>query len=78
MLDHIKDFFGNYLLMSAALGWLGAQICKVFTGMFKERKFDFAKWQNRISFRTKSKGMCRILRFNRKTRYIFSYCIRGY
>ena len=26
--------------MSALLSWFGAQIVKVFTGMFKERKFD--------------------------------------
>ena len=41
MLNHIKEFFGNYLLMSAALGWFGAQIFKVFTGMFKEKEFNF-------------------------------------
>ena len=40
MANQIKAFFGNYLLMSAIVSWLGAQICKVFTGMFKERKFD--------------------------------------
>ncbi len=28
------------MLMSAGLSWFGAQIIKVFTGMFKERKFD--------------------------------------
>ncbi len=39
-MNYIKDFFGNYMLMSAVLGWLGAQITKVFTGMFKDRKFD--------------------------------------
>lgn len=41
MLDQVKAFFGNYLLMSAAFGWFGAQIFKVFTGMFRDRKFDF-------------------------------------
>lgn len=40
MLEQVKTFFGNYLLMSAVVGWFGAQICKVFTGMFKERNFD--------------------------------------
>ncbi len=40
MLKQINAFFGNYLLMSAIVSWFGAQICKVFTGMFKERKFD--------------------------------------
>ena len=39
-MQHIKDFFGNYLLMSALLGWFGAQIIKVFTGMFKDRNFN--------------------------------------
>ena len=42
MLEQIKEFFGNYLLMSAALGWFGAQITKVFTGMFKNRDFHIA------------------------------------
>ena len=36
----IKDFFGNYMLISAISAWLLAQIFKVFTGMFKDRKFD--------------------------------------
>lgn len=40
MLDYIKDFFGSYMLMSAGASWLGAQIIKVFTGMFKDRDFD--------------------------------------
>ena len=26
--------------MCAIVAWFGAQMCKVFTGMFKERKFD--------------------------------------
>ena len=38
-MHQIKDFFGNYMLMSAVLGWFGAQIIKVFTGMFKDRNF---------------------------------------
>lgn len=42
MLEQIKQFFGNYMLMSAGAGWLGAQVIKVFTGMFKDRKFNFA------------------------------------
>ena len=41
-MQQIKEFFGNYMLMSAIAGWLGAQIIKVFTGMFKERSFDLA------------------------------------
>ena len=39
-MQQIKDFFGNYMLMSAIAGWLGAQVIKVFTGMFKERSFN--------------------------------------
>ena len=35
-----KDFLGNYMLISAISAWLIAQILKVFTGMFKDRKFD--------------------------------------
>ena len=37
--DGILD---NYMLISAALGWIGAQIIKIFTGMFKERKFSLS------------------------------------
>ena len=40
MLEQIKAFFNNYLIMCAIVAWFGAQMCKVFTGMFKERKFD--------------------------------------
>jgi acid phosphatase family membrane protein YuiD len=41
-MQQVKDFFSNYMLMSAIAGWLGAQIIKVFTGMFKERSFNIA------------------------------------
>ena len=34
------DMFRNYCFMSAGIGWLLAQILKVLTGMFKERKFS--------------------------------------
>lgn len=37
-----NDLFGNYMLMSAAIGWIGAQIIKIFTGMFKERNFSLS------------------------------------
>ena len=40
MFTQINDFFSNYLLISAIVSWFGAQMCKVFTGMFKERKFN--------------------------------------
>ena len=35
-----KALFTNYPLMCALVGWFVAQICKVFTGMFRERNFD--------------------------------------
>ena len=35
-----KALFTNFPLMSALVGWFFAQICKVFTGMFRERNFD--------------------------------------
>ncbi len=39
-MNYIKNFFGNYLLVSAISAWLTAQLIKVFTGMFKDKKFD--------------------------------------
>ena len=39
-MKHINAFLGNYMLISAMASWLLAQIVKVFTGMFKERKFS--------------------------------------
>ena len=35
-----KALFSNYPLMCAVVGWFAAQICKIFTGMFRERSFD--------------------------------------
>ena len=40
VLDSIKDFFGNYMLMSAVVAWLSAQIIKIFTGAFQNRKMS--------------------------------------
>lgn len=40
MKEFVKDFMSNYPLVSAISCWLLAQIIKVFTGMFKERKFN--------------------------------------
>ena len=37
-LESVKDFFGNYMLMSAIVAWLCAQIIKIFTGVFQNRK----------------------------------------
>ncbi len=36
----IRDFFGNYVLISAAIGWGLAQFFKVFTNWFSHKKFD--------------------------------------
>ena len=39
-LQSVKDFFGNYMLMSAVVAWLSAQIIKIFTGVFQNRKMS--------------------------------------
>jgi len=39
-LQYINELFGNYMLVSAGIGWFGAQLIKVFTGMFRDRKFN--------------------------------------
>lgn len=36
------DMFRNYFFVSGGVGWLLAQLLKVLTGMFKERKFSIA------------------------------------
>ena len=40
---YVKQFFSNYLLISALSGWLVAQILKVFTGMFSKEKFSLTR-----------------------------------
>ncbi len=35
----IRRFFGNYVLISAVLGWFFAQFFKIFTGLFNDHKF---------------------------------------
>ena len=40
VLDSIKNFFGNYMLMSAVVAWLSAQIIKIFTGVFQNKKMS--------------------------------------
>lgn len=35
VLEQIKAFFCNYLLMSAVVAWLMAQIIKIFTGLYQ-------------------------------------------
>ena len=36
-LNGLKEFFGNYMLMSAIAAWLIAQILKIFTGVYRDR-----------------------------------------
>ena len=36
----VKDFFTNYIVMSALTGWFTAQLLKMFTRGFKQKKFD--------------------------------------
>ena len=38
-MEHIKAFFGNYLLISAVFGWMIAQFMKIFTGAFSGQGF---------------------------------------
>lgn len=40
VLNSIKAFFGNYMLMSAVVAWLSAQIIKIFTGAFQNKKMS--------------------------------------
>ena len=39
-METIKSFFGNYVLISAVLGWMIAQVMKIFTGSFGTKKFN--------------------------------------
>ena len=39
-MQYIKDIFTNYMIISASSAWIIAQIIKIFTGMFRERKFS--------------------------------------
>ncbi len=43
VLDAIKDFFENYMLMSAMLAWLIAQIIKIFTGIYQSGGLSLRK-----------------------------------
>lgn len=36
----IRDIFGNYLIIAPAVAWITAQIIKIFTGLFENRKFS--------------------------------------
>ena len=37
----IRDFFGNYVLISAVIAWAIAQFLKLFTAWFSNKKFNF-------------------------------------
>ena len=37
----IRNFFGNYVLISAAIAWGLAQFFKIFTSWFSTKKFNF-------------------------------------
>ena len=50
-MNALVNLIHNYLLVSAAASWLLAQICKVFTGIFRERNFSI------ISLLTGTGGM---------------------
>ncbi len=39
-MEVIKEFFENYILISAALGWFTAQFLKIFTGLFNTKKIN--------------------------------------
>lgn len=43
VLESLKSFFGNYMLMSAMLGWLIAQVIKIFTGLYQNGKMSLRK-----------------------------------
>ncbi len=43
ILDVLKDFIRNYLLISAISGWLVAQIIKLFTGMYQQGTMSLRK-----------------------------------
>ena len=38
----VKEFFTNYVVMSALVGWFTAQILKIFTRGFKQKSFNIA------------------------------------
>jgi acid phosphatase family membrane protein YuiD len=41
-LDNLKAFFSNYVLMTAILAWLVAQILKIFTGVYRDRHVNLS------------------------------------
>lgn len=43
VINGVKAFFSNYLLVSAMLGWLMAQIIKIFTGLYQNKNMSLSK-----------------------------------
>ncbi len=43
IIEQAKLLFGNYLLMSAVLAWLVAQIIKIFTGLYQHNYMKLSK-----------------------------------
>ena len=43
VLNGFKYFFTNYLLVSAMIGWLIAQIIKIFTGLYQNKNMSLVK-----------------------------------
>ncbi len=42
-MEYVKDFFGNYVLMSAVVGWFMAQLIKVIIAIFDKDNRSLAK-----------------------------------
>ena len=40
VINAVKNFFGNYMLVSAMVAWLIAQIIKIFTGLYKDGRMS--------------------------------------
>lgn len=40
IINGFKSFFGNYMLVSAMLSWLAAQIIKIFTGLYQSKQMS--------------------------------------
>ncbi|MBE6534650.1 MAG: divergent PAP2 family protein [Ruminococcaceae bacterium] len=41
-IETLKQFFGNYMLISAIVAWLIAQILKIFTGVYRDRHVNIS------------------------------------
>ncbi len=41
-MSYIKDFFTNYMLVCAFIGWFGAQVIKCITYIIRNHSFNFA------------------------------------